>query len=80
MTRQECETFLKSKGFALQKCGNLYQVRNKSLKSVYQSHDFNDICHYIGSLGGFYTQSKEFARETINKTCMTAFSKTTRRP
>lgn len=80
MTRQECETFLAKKGLKLQKCGNLYQVRDKSLMSIYQSHDFDDICRHISSLSGFYTQGGEFGKETSNKACMVAYSRTTRRP
>ena len=43
MTRKELENILSKKGFNLQKIGNLYQVKSRSLKTIYQSHDIDDI-------------------------------------
>lgn len=80
MTRRELENILSKKGFILQKVGNLYQVKSKSLKTIYQSHNFDDISTKLGSLSGFYTQGEEYSKETINKPCMTVFGRTTIRP
>lgn len=80
MTRKELENKLSKKGFKLQKVGNLYQVRSKSLKTIYQSHNFDDILSKICSLSGFYTQGGEYDRNTTDKVCMTAFGRTTTRP
>lgn len=80
MTRKELENILSKKGFNLQKIGNLYQVKSRSLKTIYQSHNFDDILAKINSLSGFYTQGGEYIHETTNKPCMTAFGKVTTRP
>lgn len=80
MTRKELENILSRKGFILQKVGNLYQVKSKSLKTIYQSHNFDDISAKLGSLSGFYTQGGEYSKETTNKACMTAFGRITIRP
>ena len=80
MTRKELENILSKKGFNLQKIGNLYQVKSRSLKTIYQSHDIDDISRKISSLSGFYTQGGEYIHETTNKPCMTAFGRVTIRP
>ena len=80
MTRKELENILSKKGFNLQKVGNLYQVRSKSFKTIYQSHDIDDISRKISSLKGFYTQGREYSLEASIKPCMTAYGRVTTRP